>query len=473
MWLLFPATATGSTNNSRNAYFAEDLNYNSKADEKSCCSGVANTTSTMEVTEKFHHGNLSQQNGNKKQRRRLGRGVIYFRPIKPEDRTVIQTLHEQWFPVDYKSDFFDGLCNERIMPGTNQPLFSCVACFKELDDLEFEEMYEKRERESCSMSSFWHNKEKHPLTSRYYCNETNEECILWEGNHSDIDVDYSEAIQNENTNSTIEDVATDDCCVSTDNSDACRIKLLHQQNEREKMKRFYSNGFRFDGCNGGFNQNPTLHNDTTDEDQNDGNVVFSKQSNKNDDCNFVNECGEIIAGCVVGSFLSSSMYSAKTGARDETATLLVPDPDEYPEMFYIMTLGTSREFRRVGLGSILVNRVVDMIKSKHECGALYLHVITYNETAIKLYERLDFSRVKKIIGEGTSALNLEQDFMSFILTLSVYYLFSGYYTINSVNYDCYLYARYFHGNFGHKNSEYLSNFARVILRKMSGGLIAV
>ncbi|KAL3789080.1 hypothetical protein ACHAW5_009819 [Stephanodiscus triporus] len=50
-------------------------------------------------------------------------------------------------------------------------------------------------------------------------------------------------------------------------------------------------------------------------------------------------------------------------------------------------------------------------------GALYLHVITYNEGAIRLYERLGFVRVKEI---------------------------KDYYLINSVNYDCYLYARYFH-----------------------------
>lgn len=405
MWLFSPSTGTGSTtNNARNAYYAESNN-NSKADEESCCSGGANAAFTMEGAEEFIH-ELSQRKGNTKRHRRLGRGVIYFRPIKKEDRTVIQTLHEQWFPVDYKSDFFDGLCNDRIKPGTNRHLYSCVACFKELGDLEFEEMYEKRERGSCSL--FW-QKEKHPLTSKYYCNETNQEFILWEGN-SDVDDENSEAIQNENPNSTI-----DACRVSTDNNDI-RITSLHQQKEREKMERFYSNGFRFDD-----NQNSTLQNNTTDQDQKGASDVSSKHWNKNDDCNFVNDCGEIIAGCIVGSILSSSMHSAKTGARDETATLLVPNPHEHPEMFYIMTLGTSRGFRGVGLGSILVNRVMDMIKSRQECGALYLHVITYNETAIQLYERLRFSRVKKIGGEGTSALNLEQDLMSFIFTNIVHF----------------------------------------------------
>lgn len=50
-----------------------------------------------------------------------------------------------------------------------------------------------------------------------------------------------------------------------------------------------------------------------------------------------------------------------------------------------------------------------------------------------------------------------------------------YYTINSINYDCYLYARYFHGNRGHRNSVYcvVYDFAATVLNILTGGLIAV
>jgi ribosomal protein S18 acetylase RimI-like enzyme len=89
----------------------------------------------------------------------------------------------------------------------------------------------------------------------------------------------------------------------------------------------------------------------------------------------------------------------KSPGRDETAQLLVPDANTHNKMFYIMTLGTTREVRRCGLGSVLVNRVVDMIEERKEVGALYLHVIIYNECAIRLYERLGFARVKEIKGE--------------------------------------------------------------------------
>ncbi len=400
MWLFSPPTANASTNNAGNAQ-VEDSNLNapnSRADEEPCRPEEGSSSSASDQM-------LLQSKGHSKRRRKLGKGIIYFRPIKPEDRTVIETLHKQWFPVDYKSDFFDSLCNNSVMPGTNQPLYSCVACFKELDDLEFEEMYEKRERESCSMSFFW-PKEKHSSTYRYYCNDTNEECILWEGNSDAGEEDNSYSTQSQNLNATIDAGASNDCCVSAHNNVVLPAISIHQQHEREKMKRFYSNGFRFDDCNRGFNSKSTVRNATNDIEQTKENGVITKQSNPDENCSFVNECGEIIAGCIVGSFLSSAMVNVKTGARDDTATLLVPDPEGYPEMFYIMTLGTSTKFRRVGLGSILVNRVVDMIKAKQECGALYLHVITYNATAIKLYERLGFSHVKKIKGERTSALIL-------------------------------------------------------------------
>jgi ribosomal protein S18 acetylase RimI-like enzyme len=399
----FSQSTVTNSNNERNAYEGSILNNN--AHEETCCSGDASASTIEETEECAHDEKLLQHrisvNGH---HRRLGRGIIFFRPVKPEDRQVIQTLHEQWFPVDYKSDFFDGLCNDRIMPGTTQPLYSCVACFRELDDSEFEEMYEKRERESCSMSFFW-PKEKNLLTSKYYCNETNDECVFWKGRlddeyDDDSGLPCSGTIQYDNTISTIINENTDDF-VSTE-KDECRKRPVNQVNEREKMKKFYSNGFRFDDCDG-FNQISTIT-------QNNSYQTSYNNSNgrKDDDCNFfVNDCGEVIAGCIVGSFVPSSMYSAKTDARDETATLLVPDPVQYPDMFYIMTLGTSREFRRAGLGSMLVNRVVDMIKSQQECGALYLHVITYNEGAIKLYERLGFSRVKRINGERTSVIYFE------------------------------------------------------------------
>lgn len=86
------------------------------------------------------------------------------------------------------------------------------------------------------------------------------------------------------------------------------------------------------------------------------------------------------------------------------------------------------------------------------CGALYLHVITYNKGAIRMYERLGFKRVKKIEGKW----RMKRSSRCFVIdrnpplthdthTHTHQYSHKDYYTINSVNYACFLYARYFHG----------------------------
>lgn len=50
---------------------------------------------------------------------------IFFRSILPEDRIRIQELFEEWFPVDYKDDFYDDLCNHSTMGA--QDLYTLVA----------------------------------------------------------------------------------------------------------------------------------------------------------------------------------------------------------------------------------------------------------------------------------------------------------------------------------------------------------
>ena len=84
----------------------------------------------------------------------------------------------------------------------------------------------------------------------------------------------------------------------------------------------------------------------------------------------------------------------------------------------IMTVGVITEFRHRELGSTLVKKVISVVEQDNDCGAIYLHVITHNSAAIRFYEKLGFFRVKEI---------------------------KDYYKIEGKNYNCYLYARYFHG----------------------------
>jgi ribosomal protein S18 acetylase RimI-like enzyme len=295
-----------------------------------------------EVSQHFNHTSRVSDSINTKSKRFRKRGIIYFRSIQPNDRRIIQQLHEQWFPVDYKSEFFDGLCNSNVMPGTNEPLYSCVACFKELGDDELDDIRE-RERYGCmkrGVLPFLFGRRKQTMSKDYVHVDKYGECILWESldepmSYNDVENGYNDLVQRP--------IKTDQKSPLTTDSCASYCKLIPDMIEREKILNFY--------------------NKMNDE-------ITSSSSQV-----YLNDAGEQIIGCLVGSFLSSSRPSAK----HEFGDLLVQDPEQYPRMFYIMTLGTVPEFRRVGLGSILVNRVVDMIYTRPECGALYLHVITYNK----------------------------------------------------------------------------------------------
>lgn len=119
-----------------------------------------------------------------------------------------------------------------------------------------------------------------------------------------------------------------------------------------------------------------------------------------------------IIGCIVGAFLHPSRLNF------ETAEMLVPNPQVHSKLFYIMTLGTVQEYRNLGLATSLIQQTMDLIENDPTCGALYLHVIPFNHAAIRFYEKLGFYRVCTI---------------------------ENYYNIEDKHYDCFLYAKYFHG----------------------------
>lgn len=85
---------------------------------------------------------------------------------------------------------------------------------------------------------------------------------------------------------------------------------------------------------------------------------------------------------------------------------------------YILTLGIIDGFRRRGLARELLRQSIDYVdKNMPEVQAVYLHVVTYNEAAIQLYESMRFVRLER---------------------------FTSFYHLHGHPYDSYLYARYLH-----------------------------
>lgn len=117
-----------------------------------------------------------------------------------------------------------------------------------------------------------------------------------------------------------------------------------------------------------------------------------------------------IAGCVIGSFINANLLAKNI------QELLVNDTQRYPRVFYIMTLGCT--VRRIGLATTMIEECLNEVEHDELCGVVYLHVITDNAAAIRMYEQLGFYRVQEI---------------------------ENYYSIDDTLHNCFLYAKYYHG----------------------------
>ena len=388
---------------------------------------------------------MQQSNENITNKKKQQRGIIYFRPISLSDRTIIQTLHEQWFPVDYKDEFFDALCTQQsttLIPGMNTPLYCCVACYRELNDDDFDRLLKKKqERDRENSGGSWFGWSGSNSEGDGACRIDDEEYgdgwLLWESeeeekdDHNDRDTSVKEGSSYQDQTAKLVDGQQSSSQKQEEDDDSDLIESgesatsVHYRREKERMERFYSNGFQFDdtpplsSCLRHSSNTYSSKEEAVNGKINNNNNNSSSNTHTNIQGPYLNDNGERIIGCIVGSFLPSNLPSSKQQQqqhhqqqnqssctekippRDETASLLIPDCTTHPKMFYIMTLGTTREFRRSGLGSVLVNKVVNMIQMKEvDCGALYLHVITYNKGAIRLYEKLGFMKVKMIKGKS-------------------------------------------------------------------------
>ena len=64
---------------------------------------------------------------------------------------------------------------------------------------------------------------------------------------------------------------------------------------------------------------------------------------------------------------------------------------------YIMTIGVIDELRQMGIGSKMLNYTIDLVEKRFtECICIYLHVVDYNISAIKFYQKNQFLRFRRM-----------------------------------------------------------------------------
>ncbi|XP_071732138.1 histone acetyltransferase MCC1-like [Rutidosis leptorrhynchoides] len=88
-------------------------------------------------------------------------------------------------------------------------------------------------------------------------------------------------------------------------------------------------------------------------------------------------------------------------------------------LIYILTLGVVESYRNFGIATSLIQEVIKFGSSMPNCRAVYLHVISYNNSAIHLYQKMSFLCIRRL-----------HDF----------------YYINGQHYDAYLFIYYVNGS---------------------------
>lgn len=72
---------------------------------------------------------------------------------------------------------------------------------------------------------------------------------------------------------------------------------------------------------------------------------------------------DTIIGCAVGAFIHHTRLSPAT------SELLVPNSQQHPKLFYIMTLGTVKEYRNLGVATLLIQKITDVVEKELSTGA--------------------------------------------------------------------------------------------------------
>lgn len=271
--------------------------------------------------------------------------IVYFRPLKEDDKDEIRELHQKWFPVQYKSVFYDSIVINQMISSDKSappiPLFTCAALIQNYQSIDERSM----SGDSLTVKTF----PPPPSSSITMCREEDE--------RSPSPLDYYHHQQQH------------------------QQKPQIWQLEDEKISR-KNPIYRKNNYNDNIFNNPEDTCSSTEE---------VEVTSNNETCEALKLQQKIpnrtekIIGCIVGSF------NTLDNIESSLSTFLIKDPHTHSRVFYIMTLGTATEYRKLGIGSNLVERAISYAKQDERCGAVYLHVITYNQTAISFYEKLGFA----------------------------------------------------------------------------------
>uniref|UniRef100_UPI00358E0A8A N-alpha-acetyltransferase 60 n=1 Tax=Myxine glutinosa TaxID=7769 RepID=UPI00358E0A8A len=122
-------------------------------------------------------------------------------------------------------------------------------------------------------------------------------------------------------------------------------------------------------------------------------------------------------GNIVGLIVSE--IKLRTKVHREDADILASSFPLDTYVAYILSLGVVKEFRNLGVGSLLLDSLMTHITNQNQerCKALYLHVLTTNTNAIRFYENRHF-RQHHYLPYYYSIRGVLQDGFTYVLYLN-------------------------------------------------------
>jgi len=102
---------------------------------------------------------------------------------------------------------------------------------------------------------------------------------------------------------------------------------------------------------------------------------------------------ELIIGLIITNKVSLENYKNSIPYRYENLSYL-DEISFYSKYFvYVQSLGVIDECRRLKLGTLILNEIINIYNRDYHCLGIYLHVIVYNKIAIKFYEKNAFKEM--------------------------------------------------------------------------------
>eukprot|EP00118_Oscarella_pearsei_P006836 m.31807 g.31807 ORF g.31807 m.31807 type:complete len:259 (+) comp31551_c0_seq2:259-1035(+) len=102
----------------------------------------------------------------------------------------------------------------------------------------------------------------------------------------------------------------------------------------------------------------------------------------------------LIGSKIIGMIIVETKPFASCSPED--CTILSWFSPSTTQVTYILSFGVFEEFRKTGVGSLLLDQTLDHLKNqrylRQNCKAVYLHVLASNFNAQKFYERRGFKR---------------------------------------------------------------------------------